>query len=80
MELDFPFEGLARVDDVETDRNITVECEVVKRPYLGLLEEFLEQTRERCADIGVDYHLISTAEPLDRGLIRFLAWRSRSKV
>ena len=80
VELDFPFEGLARMDDVETDRNITVECEVVKRPYLGLLTEFLEQTRERCADLGVDYHLVSTAEPLDRGLIRFLAWRSRSRV
>ena len=79
-ELDFPFEGLARMDDVETDRNITVECEVVKRPYLGLLGEFLEQTRDRCADMGVDYHLISTAEPLDRSLIRFLAWRSRSRV
>jgi uncharacterized protein (DUF58 family) len=80
VELEFPFEGLARMDDVETDRNITVECEVVKRPYLGLLEEFLEETRERCADLGVDYHLVSTAEPLDRGLIRFLAWRSRSRV
>ena len=53
VELEFPFEGLARMDDVETDRNITVECEVVKRPYLGLLTEFLEQTRERCADLGV---------------------------
>ncbi len=80
VELEFPFEGLARMDDVEIDRNITVECEVVKRPYLVLLEEFLEQTRERCADLGVDYHLVSTAEPLDRGLIRFLAWRSRSRV
>ena len=80
VELEFPFEGLARMDDVEIDRNITVECEGVKRPYLGLLEEFLEQTRERCADLGVDYHLVSTAEPLDRGLIRFLAWRSRSRV
>ena len=79
-ELDFPFEGLARMDDVETDRNVTVECEMVKRPYLGLLGEFLAQTRERCADLGVDYHLVSTAEPLDRALIRFLAWRSRSRV
>lgn len=79
-ELDFPFEGLARMEDVETDRNITVECEVVKSPYLRLLGEFLEQTRERCADLGVDYHLLSTSEPLDRGLVRFLAWRSRARA
>ena len=79
-ELEFPFEGLARMEDVETNRNVTVECEVVKKPYLGLLGEFLDRTRERCADLGVDYHLVSTAEPLDRGLIRFLAWRSRARV
>ncbi len=76
-ELDFPFEGLARMDDVETNRNVTVECEVVKRPYLALLEEFLERMRERCADLGVDYHLVSTADPLDKSLIRFLARRGR---
>ncbi len=80
VELEFPFEGLARMEDVETDRNVTVECEVVKKPYLGLLGDFLEQTRERCADLGVDYHLLSTAEPLDKSLIRFLAWRSRARV
>lgn len=79
-ELEFPFEGLARMDDVETDRNITVECEVVKQPYLGLLEEFLDRTRDECADLGVDYHLVSTAEPLDKGLIRFLAWRNRARA
>ena len=79
-ELEFPFEGLARMEDVETNRNVTVECEVVKKPYLGLLGEFLERTRERCADLGVDYHLVSTAEPLDRGLIRFLAWRNRARA
>ncbi|MBI3129595.1 MAG: DUF58 domain-containing protein [Candidatus Tectomicrobia bacterium] len=78
-ELEFPFEGLARMEDVETDRNITVECEVVKDPYLGILREFLDGTRERCRSQGIDYVLLSTAEPLDRGLVRFLAWRAKAR-
>ncbi len=79
-ELDFPFEGLARMQDVETDRNVTVECEVVRDPYLVLLREFLDTTRERCRAQGIDYVLLSTAEPLDRGLVRFLAWRMKAKA
>jgi uncharacterized protein (DUF58 family) len=79
-ELGFPFEGLARVEDVETDRNMTVECEVVKDPYLQLLQEFLESTKEHCRMEGIHYVLLSTAEPLDRALVRFLAWRSKLKA
>lgn len=78
-ELNFPFEGLARVEDVETDRNMTVECEVVRDPYLDLLKQFLETTQERCRMEGIHYVLLSTAEPLDRALVRFLAWRSKLK-
>ena len=77
LELDFPFEGLARVEDVETDRNMTVECEVVRKPYLGILQEFLDSTRDHCRQEGIHYVLLSTAEPLDRALVRFLAWRSK---
>ena len=77
LELDFPFEGLARVVDVETDRNMTVECEVVRKPYLGILQEFLDSTRDNCRQEGIHYVLLSTAEPLDRALVRFLAWRSK---
>lgn len=77
LELDFPFEGLARVEDVETDRNMTVECEVVQKPYLEILQEFLDSTRDHCRQAGIHYVLISTAEPLDRALVRFLAWRSK---
>ena len=80
VELDFPFEGLARVEDVETDRNMTVECEVVRDPYLQILGEFLETTRDHCRREGIHYVLLSTAEPLDRALVRFLAWRSKLRV
>ncbi len=76
-ELEFPFEGLARVEDVETDRNMTVECEVVRRPYLDLLGEFLESIQDHCRTEGIHYVLLSTHEPLDRALVRFLAWRSK---
>jgi len=79
VELDFPFEGLARVEDVETDRNMTVECEVVRKPYLGLLQEFLDSTRDHCRTEGIHYVLLSTGEPLDRALVRFLAWRMKLK-
>ncbi|MFC1492000.1 DUF58 domain-containing protein [Nitrospinota bacterium] len=77
VELDFPFEGLARVEDIETDRNMTVECEVVRHPYLGLLREFLNSTQDHCRTEGIHYVLLSTAEPLDRALVRFLVWRSK---
>ncbi|MEE9275963.1 MAG: DUF58 domain-containing protein [bacterium] len=78
-ELDFPFEGLARIEDVETDRSMLVECEVVQAPYLAILREFLDDARERCRSQGIDYVLLSTAEPLDRALVRFLARRAKRR-
>lgn len=79
-ELKFPFEGMTRVEDVETDRNITVDCEVVRKPYLGLLRKFLDSTRDHCRTGGIHYVLLSTEEPLDRALVRFLAWRMKLKT
>ena len=77
VELEFPYEGLARVEDVETDRNMTVECEVVRKPYLDILGDFLESTRDHCRNEGIHYVLLSTADPLEQGLVRFLAWRAK---
>ncbi|MHC5052944.1 MAG: DUF58 domain-containing protein, partial [Planctomycetota bacterium] len=45
--------------------------------YLEVLGEFLEETRRKCAQMRIDYILLSTGDRLDKSLSGFLAARAR---
>jgi uncharacterized protein (DUF58 family) len=62
-ELTFPFEDN--------------EPRSLRDGYLEVLGEFLEETRRKCAQMRIDYILLSTGDRLDKSLSGFLAARAR---
>ncbi len=74
-ELTFPFEDPTLFLDMEGEQRIEVNPREIRQSYLEEFHGFLEQTREACARADVDYERVSTDEPLDAVLLRFLAKR-----
>ncbi|MDH3590639.1 MAG: DUF58 domain-containing protein, partial [Planctomycetota bacterium] len=65
------FLGLEEMPD------LIAEPRSLRDGYLAVLNEFLEQVRRSCAQMRVDYMLLSTGDRLDKALSGFLASRAR---
>jgi len=75
-ELEFPFQGLTLFESLEDDRNLLATPEAIRRDYLSALEDFLVGIRRGCMDGGVEYHQVSTRQPLETSLLELLAGRA----
>lgn len=76
-ELEFPFQGLTLFESLEDERNLLATPEAIRRDYLRALDEFLAGIRQGCMDGGVEYHQISTRQPLESSLLELLAGRTQ---
>ena len=74
-ELEFPFTGPTRFEDLEDDQFLNCNPRSLREGYLEALNEFLENTRHGCAKNTVDYMLIKTSDPLDAMMAKFLSNR-----
>ena len=74
-ELEFPFQGLTLFESLEDERTLLATPEAIKRDYLRALQEFLDRTRSACMDGGVEYHMVSTNQPLEQTLLGFVTGR-----
>ena len=71
-ELNFPFSGVTRFEGMEALPDLLCDPEALREGYLRELNTFLQDVRQGCARLGVDYQLIPTNQPLDAVLSRFL--------
>jgi hypothetical protein len=76
-ELDFPFERATRFEDLETEDEVLAVPSVVRSHYLREMSSLVDRYRRELGGAGVDYHLLSTAEPLDTALLAYLSTRAR---
>lgn len=74
-ELEFPFTGATRFEDMESDTMVRCNPKSLKRGYLDAMAQFQEQIRHGCAKAGISYALINTADPIDAALAGFLSRR-----
>jgi len=77
-ELTFPFRDNTLFRGLETEAEILTEPPALRKAYLENLQRFLGRIRRLCADNGIDYVLLDTADPLDAGLSGYLAFRRRT--
>ena len=63
------------LEDVETQRKINVSPEFLAGHYRARLKAHLDALREAAAHAGAHQILITTDEPLDRALRRYLLFR-----
>lgn len=75
-EIEFPFEGLTVFESLEDDRKMLVNPGAIRREYKRKLTEFLDRARAECTRGGVEYHLVTTDQPLEQNLLEFLTRRA----
>ncbi len=76
-EREFPYDGLTQFEALESERKMLVNPAAIKKEYLAQMAAFLERAKTTLATAGVDYHLISTARPLEDTLLDVLVARTR---
>jgi uncharacterized protein (DUF58 family) len=77
-EIDFPFERATRFEDLETSDEVLAVPAVVRSHYLRQMGALVERYRREFGAAGIDYQLLSTAEPLEMALLAYLSTRSRA--
>jgi uncharacterized protein (DUF58 family) len=77
-EEEFPFRRPARFRGLESpDRSLRVDPAALRAAYLERFQTFCRTLKERLREMEADYHRASTAEPVERTLLDYLAARSR---
>ncbi len=79
-ELEFPFTDQTLFEGMEAaDVEVLTDPQSLRSGYLEAVQSFIARVRGVCVDQGIDYSLLSTADPLDVALTRVLAQRARRR-
>ena len=74
-EVAFPFEGLVKLHDPETDETIEIDADGYRRDYLDEIDGFRNTYERECRQSHIDYVPLDTSMPFDRALTEYLANR-----
>jgi uncharacterized protein (DUF58 family) len=76
-EREFPFQDNTLFEGLEApELAVTADPQSLRREYLSVLANFVDRIRSTCTNSRIDYVGLSTADPLDVALRRYLAQRS----
>ena len=74
-ELNFSYKGPVTFRDLETGQTIQLNADEQRATYQQQLHQWLRDTAHAARRQGLDYHRLSTADPLDGALREFLKRR-----
>ena len=77
-EVLFPFERATRFEDLETEDEVLAVPSTVREHYLKALSTLIDQYKRELGACGIDYHLLTTDEPLELALLAYLSTRARA--
>jgi uncharacterized protein (DUF58 family) len=77
-ETAFPFERATRFEDLESGDEVMAVPAVVREHYLKSIGALIDRYKRELGACGIDYHLLSTSEPLELALMAYLSTRERS--
>ena len=76
-ELNLGLDQPALFEDVESSRTLYIDPAAARAEYVKKLDAHCAALRATCSKLGIGYHLISTAQPLEIALFDFLQQRMR---
>jgi uncharacterized protein (DUF58 family) len=79
-ELELPFSELTLFESMEDERSVLCDPGGIRRAYLAEIAHFLEESRRICRESEIEYHQISTAQPVHEVLLRFLQSSRRRRA
>jgi uncharacterized protein (DUF58 family) len=74
-ELAFPFTQLTQFEDAEDELRVIADPRAIAAEYQRQIQRFIEDYASLCRRHTIDYTLFNTRTPLDKGLLKYLAWR-----
>jgi uncharacterized protein (DUF58 family) len=79
-EVEFPFDDVTRIEDVETNREVVSDPQALRKAYLEEFGKFLTTIRAGCDAAQIDFVTARTDEPFDRFLGHYLARRQMTRA
>ena len=76
-ELALPYEGMTLFSALEGEQRVLVNPAAIRSRYMRQLTAFLQRLHRGCIDFGIEYHLISTEQVLEKTLRDFLLPRCK---
>jgi uncharacterized protein (DUF58 family) len=77
-ELEFPFERATKFEDLESGAEVTAFPAVVRQHYMQEMQSLIDRYKRELGGAGIDYHLLTTADPLELGLMKYLSTREHA--
>lgn len=77
-ELEFPFERATRFEDMESGAEVMAVPAVVRQHYIEAMQALIDRYRRELGGAGIDYHLLTTADPLEIALMQYLSRREHA--
>jgi uncharacterized protein (DUF58 family) len=74
-EIAFPFTQLTQFEDLEDDVRVITDPRAIAADYRQQIQQFIKDYETMCRRHNIDYTLFNTRTPLDKGLLKYLAWR-----
>jgi uncharacterized protein (DUF58 family) len=74
-EITFPFTQLTQFEDLEEDVRVVTDPRAIVADYQQQIQQFIKDYETLCRRQAIDYTLFDTRTPLDKGLLKYLAWR-----
>ncbi len=74
-EVNLDLVGEIEFEDTETHARLLTDVDALRAPYKAWVEQRLAQTAQSFRSAGIDYQMITTDTPFDKGLGAFLSWR-----
>lgn len=79
-ELELSINRVSEFIDMETDEKLEIDPSQARAAYKAELQKFIDDMRERCAVLNVDYRLVSTGESFEDFVQQYLAERRRMSL
>lgn len=76
-ELMFPFDGSIMFKDMETQRQLSVEADLLKAEYLRKMKQLINEYKSVCNASSIDYVQMDTSVPFDYALSVYLSKRKK---